>query len=105
MWCRRKRWLVLIPILMVSARAFGHEETPESVEELETAWAFEPGIVIPLVITAWLYLQGLIRTWRQSGVGHGIRRWEAAAFAGGWLALVVALVSPLHPWGRALFSA
>ena len=24
---------------------------------------------------------------------------------GGWLALVVALVSPLHPWGNVLFSA
>ena len=30
--------------------------------------------------------------------------WEAAAFAGGWLALAVALVSPLHPWGNVLFS-
>jgi putative membrane protein len=43
--------------------------------------------------------------WRDAGVGHGVRRWEAASFAGGWLALVVALVSPLHPWGNVLFSA
>ena len=34
-----------------------------------------------------------------------MRRWEAWAYAGGWLALFVALVSPLHPLGRVLFSA
>jgi putative membrane protein len=45
------------------------------------------------------------RMWRRSGVGSGIRRWEAAAFAGGWTALFLALVSPLHPLGSALFSA
>ncbi|HYY58236.1 MAG TPA: cytochrome c oxidase assembly protein, partial [Pyrinomonadaceae bacterium] len=35
----------------------------------------------------------------------GARRWEMWAFAGGWAALFVALVSPLHPWGEVLFSA
>ena len=43
--------------------------------------------------------------WRASGVGHGIRRWEAACFAGGWFTLFIALVSPLHPLGQVLFSA
>jgi len=45
------------------------------------------------------------KLWRASQQGHGIRTWEAWCFAGGWLALVVALVSPLHPWGQVLFSA
>jgi putative membrane protein len=36
---------------------------------------------------------------------RGVRTREVACFAGGWLTLVVALVSPLHPWGEALFSA
>jgi putative membrane protein len=39
------------------------------------------------------------------GTGKGIRRWEALAFVGGWFALFVALVSPVHAWGRVLFSA
>jgi putative membrane protein len=43
--------------------------------------------------------------WRASTVGRGIRAWEVACFAGGWLALVLALVSPLHPLGEVLFSA
>ena len=52
-----------------------------------------------------LYTIGLARFWRAAGVGHGIRTWEGACFWFGWLALVVALVSPLHRWGGMLFSA
>jgi putative membrane protein len=78
---------------------------PRTWGELWTAWAFEPFVVAPLVVTGWWYARGLRRLWREAGVGHCVRRWEAAAFASGWLALVVALVSPLHPWGNVLFSA
>jgi putative membrane protein len=56
-------------------------------------------------VTALLYLAGVRRIWRQIGVGQGMRRWEVMAFAGGWLALVVALVSPLDALGSALFAA
>ncbi len=77
---------------------------PRDWNELAGAWAFEPLVVIPLLMTAWVYARGLRRLWREAGAGHGVRKWEAASFAGGWLALVVALVSPLHPWGNALFS-
>jgi cytochrome c oxidase assembly factor CtaG len=92
-------------VFMTASRALAHEETPQNLHELAGAWEFEPGIVIPLLLSAWLYVQGVWRTWRASGAGRGIRTWEAGAFAAGWLTLVVALVSPLHPWGRALFSA
>jgi cytochrome c oxidase assembly factor CtaG len=54
----------------------------------------------------WLYVVGVRRVWRAAGrSGAGIRKWEAWCFAGGWFALFVALVSPLHPWGGVLFSA
>lgn len=78
---------------------------PRGWQELWRAWEWEPGVVIPLVVSAVWYGRGLRRMWRDGGVGHGVRRWEAACFAGGWLALVVALVSPLHSWGSVLFSA
>src|SRR5205814_8101638 len=69
----------------------------------------EPGSIIALIVSGWLYAQGLWRMWRGGGgvgrVGHGIRRWQAACFAGGWFTLFIALVSPLHPWGSVLFSA
>lgn len=78
---------------------------PRNWSELAVAWEFEPGVVIPLALTGLLYAAGLYRMWRDAGVGHGVRWWEAASFVSGWLALVVALVSPLHPWGSMLFSA
>jgi putative membrane protein len=78
---------------------------PRNWDELSRAWELEPWVVIPLTLTAYWYAAGLYRIWRDAGPGHGIRGWEAAAFWCGWLALVTALVSPLHPWGSMLFSA
>jgi cytochrome c oxidase assembly factor CtaG len=97
------------PFAAVLAHAGAHageaaSSAPRDWRELAGAWAFEPLVVIPLLLTAWVYARGLRRLWRHAGIGRGVRRWEAASFAGGWLALAAALVSPLHPWGNALFS-
>jgi cytochrome c oxidase assembly factor CtaG len=78
---------------------------PRNWTELATSWEFDAGVVIPLAISGVLYALGLFRLWRAAGVGRGVRMWEAICFALGWLTLVVALVSPLHPWGSMLFSA
>jgi putative membrane protein len=56
-------------------------------------------------ITAWLYARGVRALWRRAGVGQGVRRWQAAAFAGGIAALTLALISPLDRLSAALFSA
>ena len=66
---------------------------------------WSPGSWSRWLLSAWLYGRGLARLWRDAGVGRGMRRWEASCFAAGWLALALALVSPLHPWGSVLFSA
>ena len=90
----------LIPALLA------HGGEPHDLHDLWRSWAFdEPFVIGGLLLTAWVYTRGVRRLWRASRVGAGIRKWEAACFAGGWVALVVALVSPLHPWGRVLFSA
>src|SRR3954454_20344681 len=68
-------------------------------------WGWEPLSILGLALSAWIYAQGVTRLWRASGLGHGIRKWEAGCFAAGWIALFVALVSPLHPLGGVLFSA
>ncbi len=78
---------------------------PRNWAELARAWELEPWVVIPLALSAYWYAVGSLRIWRDAGLGHGIRRWEAAAYWGGWLSLVIALVSPLHPWSSMLFSA
>jgi putative membrane protein len=82
-----------------------HDGQPLAPHDLWTGWSFEPGVVLALVLTGWLYGSGVLALWHKAGMGHGVRRWEAAAFAGGWLTLAVALISPLHRLGGALFSA
>ena len=76
-----------------------HAGQPHNWEELARAWSFEPLVVASLVLTAGLFALG---TWRKRG---SKRPWEGICFASGWLALFVALVSPLHAWGSVLFSA
>ena len=76
-----------------------HEGKPHNWHDLIRAWSFEPLVVISLTITALLFIIGLQRKRRS------IRTWEALCFALGWLALFIALVSPVHAWGQVLFSA
>jgi putative membrane protein len=63
-----------------------------------TKWEFDPGVTVPLVLSAALYAIG-------SAKHMGITRLQQACFWTGWCSLVVALVSPLHPLGEVLFSA
>jgi cytochrome c oxidase assembly factor CtaG len=82
-----------------------HGGKPHHLRDLLVMWGWEPFTLILLALSAWLYWRGVRRLWRAAGAGHGVRRWEARCFWGGWATLVVALVSPLHPWGRVLFAA
>jgi putative membrane protein len=79
----------------------GHLETGEVLRW----WTWEPPVVLGLAATAVLYGIGHWRLRRRSGRLAGRRRLEPLAFAAGWLALVVALVSPLDALGAILFSA
>lgn len=63
------------------------------------SWSFEPLPTALLAITGALYAIGYAR------LRGNVRWWEPAAFAGGWLALVIALVSPVDALGEILFSA
>jgi putative membrane protein len=82
-----------------------HEGKPHHPSDLPYTWGLDPLVILSLAVSGWLYLRGVRKLWRAAATGRGIRRWEAAAYAGGWLALFVALVSPLHPMGEVLFSA
>jgi putative membrane protein len=93
-------WLALLAA-PAAASAHGPPPTPGTLWE---SWEFDPLVVLGLAVSAWLYTRGVRRLWRTAGTGAGVRVWEAAAFGAGWLSLVIALVSPLHPWGSALFS-
>jgi putative membrane protein len=84
--------------------ALAHPAGTVTPASLWAAWSWEPGVVLTLLITAILYAVGLARLW-SINVGVGIRRWEASAFAVGWLAAGLALVSPVHALGGSLFAA
>jgi cytochrome c oxidase assembly factor CtaG/cytochrome c551/c552 len=94
------------PAIFAASNFLAHGGEPHDLHDLWRSWAFdEPVVIVSLLLTAWLYWRGVRRLWRGSRPGAGIRKWEVACFWGGWIALVIALVSPLHPWGRVLFSA
>jgi putative membrane protein len=68
-------------------------------------WGSDPGVIVSLVALLLLYAQGLAALWGNGQVGRGIKRWQGGCFALGWFSLVAAMVSPLHPLGRVLFTA
>jgi putative membrane protein len=67
------------------------------------AWSTDPWIWIALVVPAVLYLRGVSALWRRAGAGAGIAGWQPVAFGVGWLALLLALASPLDALGGQLF--
>ena len=82
-----------------------HGAGPQGWGEVWGLWELEPAVLTLLALSAGLYARGVARVWRAAGRGRGVTRRAAACFAGGWAALVVALVSPMHPLGEQLFSA
>jgi putative membrane protein len=94
---------VISAFIIVAAQAmtaFPHEGNPPEPHDLWATWSLEPFVLAGLALSAWLYRRGARRM-----AGRELRGRESFAFAGGWLALVVALVSPLDGLGAALFSA
>jgi putative membrane protein len=91
--------------LLSAVPVAAHDGRPHSFSDLFYAWSFDPLVVLGLILSALIYGRGVFNLWRANKTGSGIKLREAAAFAGGWLALLIALVSPLHPWGEVLFSA
>jgi putative membrane protein len=96
--------LLAIALAAASPAALAHvPEAPLAAPLWQ--WSLEPWVLGLLSLSAALYALGLRRLWRHAGPRRGVSGRQAAAFAGGWLALVVALVSPLDPLGARLFSA
>jgi putative membrane protein len=82
-----------------------HGGQPHDWHDLVRAWSFEPLVVIGLTISLVLFAVGFWQLWREAPKRRSERIWEGIWFACGWFALFIALVSPLHAWGRVLFSA
>ena len=65
----------------------------------------DPWILLPLLLALLLYGLGLRSAWQRAGTGRGVRRWQAACFGAGMVALLLSLVWPLDGLGERLFSA
>ena len=68
-------------------------------------WELDPWVAVPLLLSAVLYVRGAAMLWRRAGVGRAVSFQQASCFAGGWITLVVAVVSPLHELAEHLFLA
>jgi putative membrane protein len=100
----RSLWIVLLAAFSCTS-AFAHGGKPHNFHDLWRTWAFEPVVLTSLGLSLLLYGIGVTRVWRKASPGRLVSKHEVLAFAAGWLALFIALVSPLHPWGQVLFSA
>lgn len=78
----------------------GHDHHAEPL-----GWIWDPWIVGPLLLSAMLFAFGWARLHARSGRGAGELRRLGWLFAGGWLTLAGALLSPLHESGERSFAA
>ena len=102
---RRGVWPLAAALALVPQGALAHDGPPPTPDNLWRTWNFDPAILLWLLVAAYIYARGLSRMGRRVGRGKVAHPWRAVAFAGGLIALAVALVSPLDPLGAALFSA
>jgi putative membrane protein len=89
---------VMLVLALTALPLVAHKGEPLQPHDFWTAWSWDPLILVGLVLSAVLY-------WRGDRPGHGIQQWERISYWIGWISLVIALVSPLHPTGEVLFSA
>jgi putative membrane protein len=107
---RWPRLAALGALLAFAGEALAHDgehaaDVPRNAQEIWSHWGLDPWVLACVALLGLLYVKGLVAAWSAAGAGRGIRWREAACFAGGYLALLVAQISPLHPLSRALFSA
>src|ERR1051326_7692286 len=88
----------------VDSRADDSRDPPSRLRLTMNHWVFDPIALACLLATAVLYAAGISRLWARAGIGSGVRPWQICAFAGGWIALVVALLSPIAAISDFLFS-
>ena len=94
--------LAALLLLMIAAPAWAHAGHSHAAETI--SWTWDPGVTVPLGLSAGCYGLGFARLFRRAKGGRqGLLR-NAVLFAGGWLLLALAVVSPLHEAGERSFT-
>src|SRR5689334_23763086 len=102
---RLMRRVALALLAAISSCAFAHEVGELAPPPLWHAWNRDWWLWLLIAFSGWLYARGVRRLWAAAESGAGISAMQVAAFALGWLALIVALLSPLDVLSAQLFSA
>lgn len=90
----------MLPWLALASPLLAHEAAGEAPPTLARAWSLSPWLLLPLAVFLGLYAAGLVRLWHAGGRGRGISVVEAACFAAGAVALLLATVWPLDAYGE-----
>lgn len=98
---RRVRLALLA--LLPAASASAHVVAPGS--EAALTWGAEPWVLTCLVLSAAMYVVGAVRLYARARNGRVRLLRQVAWFGAGWLALVLALASPLDAAGSTSFAA
>jgi putative membrane protein len=85
------------------ALAFAHEGHAHDSSPGRSPWEWL--VFAGLLASVAVFARGVHRLWRLPSGRRSVRPWQALAFAGGWLTLLVALASPLDTLSKVLFSA
>lgn len=108
----RPRRHVVIAVTLAAGAVAGsptlaraHPGAPLEPHDVWRAWTADAWIIIPIVILVAAYAVGVIRIWKSAGRGRGVSVPATVSFMAAIVALLVALVSPLHALSEALFSA
>lgn len=99
---RKLTVIIALTAVATAAPAWAHAEHDHHAAP---GWTWDAWITIPLLVAALLFALGRRRLHARSSGGRARLRQRAWLFAGGWLTLAAALVSPLHEAGERSFTA
>lgn len=94
-----------ICLLLCARGAWAHDGYIHATGDWWKAWDWNPGLLLGFGLAWGVYTRGLLRLWERAGVGRGVTRMQALAFAGGIATLFLALVSPIDALSAELSSA
>jgi putative membrane protein len=95
--------IALLALLAIAPPAWAHPGRALAPHDAWRAWTFAPAVLATGAIAAWAY--GLRSARRRAGRARVVAPWRAGCYALAWVALLLALVSPLDAMGGVLFSA
>lgn len=97
--------LLVFLLLVLPTRATAHDGGWAAAGDGWLRWNSAPLVALNIGFVSSLYIYGLVKFWRRSGMGRGVSILQAASFGAGIAALAVTLLSPLDALSGELFTA